>query len=90
MICGRGGNDVIVGGDGHDSLRGEAGNDRLVAGKGNDALRGGGGADTLLGQAGRDLLLARDGARDTVDGGAQADRAVRDVGVDRVRNVESG
>jgi hypothetical protein len=89
VICGRGGNDLIVGGDGHDSLRGEAGNDRLVAGRGNDALDGGAGRDTLLGQAGRDLLLARDGARDTLDGGAQRDRAVRDP-ADRVRGVESG
>jgi Ca2+-binding RTX toxin-like protein len=89
VICGRGGNDLLVGGGGHDSLRGEGGRDRLVAGPGNDALDGGPGPDTLLGQAGRDLLLARDGTRDTLDGGAQQDRASRDP-VDRVRGVESG
>ncbi|MGH3105155.1 MAG: calcium-binding protein [Gaiellaceae bacterium] len=88
VICGLAGNDVIRGADGHDSLRGDAGHDRLVGGRGNDALEGGAGADTLLGQDGRDLLLGRDGARDTLDGGRQRDRAVRDRGVDRIRNVE--
>jgi Ca2+-binding RTX toxin-like protein len=45
---------------------------------GNDTVNGGGGRDVLLGGAGRDTLLARDGVRDTGNGGPGADRARAD------------
>ena len=88
VICGLAGDDVIRGAGGHDTLRGDAGRDRISAGAGNDTLVGGAGVDTLLGQEGRDLLLGRDGGRDTLDGGAQQDWAIRDRRRDVVRSVE--
>jgi uncharacterized delta-60 repeat protein len=97
VFHGGGGNDYIVGGDGVDALFGDAGfdtlngqngNDHLEGGDGNDTLTGGAGNDTMLGQAGDDTFYARDGAKDTVDGGSgTADRAQRD-GIDSVVNVE--
>ena len=88
VICGLAGDDVIRGAGGNDTLRGDAGKDRVFGGAGNDSLEGGAGADSLAGEGGRDILLARDGVRDTVDGGPQQDWAVRDRRRDVVRHVE--
>jgi hypothetical protein len=73
VICGRGGNDTINGRGGHDLILGGTGADRLTGGLGRDAIYGGSGNDTLF---------ARDGVRDTVNGGLGRDRArwdARDV-----------
>ena len=58
---GKGGNDVILGGDGNDVIRGQAGDDRLFGGDDNDRIFGGRGRDIIDGQAGNDLLV---GGRD--------------------------
>ncbi len=73
VICGRGGNDTINGRGGHDLILGGTGADRLTGGLGRDAIYGG---------SGNDALIARDGIRDTVNGGLGRDRArwdARDV-----------
>lgn len=55
---GGGGNALILGTAGNDSLSGGAGDDCLVGGAGNDALRGNAGFDVCLGGAGVDSLHA--------------------------------
>ena len=46
-IIGTQSDDLIVGGNGNDTLDGSAGNDILIGGKGNDSLNGGSGTDTF-------------------------------------------
>ena len=55
---------------------------------GNDRLDGGKGQDTLLGGPGRDCFFARDGRRDTVEGGPSTDYALVDPTVDKLSGVE--
>jgi Ca2+-binding RTX toxin-like protein len=64
-MFGNGGDSVLRGLDGSDTLWG--------GGIGTDTLEGGGGADWLYGQAGDDLLVGGAGA-DTLHGGPGADR----------------
>lgn len=45
---GRGGNDLIHGGDGNDIIFGQSGNDIIYGGKGNDVMYGGKGKDTFV------------------------------------------
>ena len=59
----------VTGSDRADTLTGSAGANTLV---------GGSGADELLGGAGGDRLNARDGIKDTVNGGGGSDRCVTD------------
>jgi Ca2+-binding RTX toxin-like protein len=80
-------NENLAGRGGPDLIRGKGGNDVLRGGAGNDRLFGGPGRDILLGDAGRDRLSSRDGARDTVQGGAGFDEAWVDRN-DVVRGVE--
>ena len=67
LICGRGGNDTIIGSDqandileasgsGDVSLTGMSGDDVLRGADGNDTLNGGEGSDELIGGAGNDTL----------------------------------
>ena len=79
VICGLGGNDTILGGAGADVIYGGPGADILLGGIGNDNLRGGSGNDTLR---------AKDGRRDTVEGGRGNDLAVVDRSLDRLVTVE--
>ncbi len=88
FIDGGTGNDVLRGGAGNDHLAGRSGNDRLNGGPGADNLTGGTGIDVLLGGTGPDVLLARDGRRDTVDGGRGTDTATVDRNLDRVVSAE--
>jgi Ca2+-binding RTX toxin-like protein len=76
-ICGRGGDDEIVSGEGRDRVFGGAGwdyieggegRDYLVGGRGDDALRGGRHDDLLAGGIGDDVLDAGAG-RDRIRGG---------------------
>lgn len=81
--------DVICGLGGNDTIKGLGGNDKLLGGGGNDTLTGSAGKDAHLGQGGDDLLLAKDGARDTVNGGpgrdaAKADRIDRKISIERL------
>ena len=78
MLLGRGGNDTV---------RGRGGNDVIRGGTGNDRLYGGPGRDLILGEPGNDRLYARDGVRDTLNGGPGFDEAWVDA-LDVVRNVE--
>jgi len=86
VVYALGGDDRICGGDGGDSLIGGTGTDRLAGGSGNDSLSGGWGTDSLFGNAGNDALYARDGVRDSVDGGVDTDTARSDA-IDNVVNV---
>ncbi|MEO8291410.1 MAG: calcium-binding protein [Gaiellaceae bacterium] len=74
-IRGLGGNDRLIGGGGKDKLFGGSGADSLFGGSGDDLLAGGGGRDVLMGRRGDDRLRARDGIKDTVNGGKGEDRA---------------
>jgi Ca2+-binding RTX toxin-like protein len=78
-LHGQGGNDLIVGGFGNDFLDGGSGNDSMYGQQGND---------TLLGQSGNDRLFANDNARDTVNGGSDADTGSVDS-LDLVTSVET-
>ncbi len=82
------GNDVLRGGPGDDDLVGRSGNDLLEGGAGRDHLVGGTGIDQLRGGAGVDAIAALDGRADVVNGGAGADVATLDRGLDRVTLVE--
>lgn len=83
MICGLGGDDLILGNGGRDTIDGGAGNDRVSGGAGDDRLVGGIGNDVLSGDAGNDFISAG-GGRDQVAGGAGADRLLGDDGNDSV------
>jgi Ca2+-binding RTX toxin-like protein len=50
------GDDVLIGGEGNDTLSGGDGDDVLIGGAGNDALSGGAGDDVLIGGPGVDVL----------------------------------
>ena len=90
-IFGGNARDTLVGSDGNDKLYGRGGDDRLEGGKGDDQLFGDDNNDTLLGNEGNDLLRGGNGndllqgdnatapGRDTLDGGAGTDTAVRDT-----------
>jgi Ca2+-binding RTX toxin-like protein len=95
-LFGDAGNDTLIGGSAADSLDGSAGVDSLGGGPGadqllgrseNDRIRGDGGRDGLFGGGGGDRLQAKDGIRDTVNGGTGTDTARVD-GKDVVRGVE--
>ncbi|WP_433740236.1 peroxidase family protein [Pseudomonas putida] len=67
VLGGTAGNDIIISGDGDDTLYGDAGNDRLEGGAGNDAVLGGDGDDIITdsfgdnrleGNAGNDVIIA--------------------------------
>ena len=49
--------DLILGGDGNDSLNGNRSNDTISSGTGNDTVRGGKEDDLIYGEAGDDLLF---------------------------------
>jgi Ca2+-binding RTX toxin-like protein len=57
LLDGGNGHDSIVGGAGDDDIDGFSGNDRLDGGLGNDTIRGAGGHDVLKGDAGDDELV---------------------------------
>lgn len=86
LLRGQRGGDRLSGDRGRDRLLGGLGNDTLLGGQGRDVLVGGAGRDALAGDAGPDELQARDGRRDTVDGGTGRDRALVDA-LDVVRLV---
>ncbi|HEY5722485.1 MAG TPA: calcium-binding protein [Allosphingosinicella sp.] len=64
-IRGAGGNDVLSGGDGWDTLLGFGGDDTLTGGNDGDVLDGGTGMDTMEGNAGDDVYVV-DNAGDIV------------------------
>jgi Ca2+-binding RTX toxin-like protein len=67
VLGGTAGNDIIISGDGDDTVYGDEGNDRLEGGAGNDAVLGGAGDDIITdsfgdnrleGNAGNDVIIA--------------------------------
>lgn len=67
VLGGTAGNDIIISGEGDDTLYGDGGNDRLEGGAGNDAVLGGAGDDIITdsfgdnrleGNAGNDVIVA--------------------------------
>ncbi|NUU38985.1 peroxidase family protein [Pseudomonas sp. C2B4] len=67
VLGGTAGNDIIISGDGDDTLYGDGGNDILEGGAGNDAVLGGAGDDIITdsfgdnrleGNAGNDVIIA--------------------------------
>jgi Ca2+-binding RTX toxin-like protein len=80
-------NDVLRGRGGNDTLHGRGGNDVVDGGTGNDRAYGDAGRDNIVGGVGNDRLYARDGRRDTLNGGPGFDEAWVDR-LDVVRNVE--
>ena len=81
VLSGGAGNDTIDGGRGNDILRGQTGADTLDGGDGADRLLGGRGQDTANGGAGNDRIEGGRG-RDTLDGGAGNDRIEGGAGAD--------
>jgi hypothetical protein len=84
-IYGGAGIDTIYGGGGQDYIYGNGDTDYLYGRGGNDYLMGGGGSDFLYGGQGDDFLIGgdvyywydiQDNARDTLDGGADADTII--------------
>jgi uncharacterized delta-60 repeat protein len=72
---------------GNDWLDGGAGNDTIMAIGGNDTLICGGGKDYLDGGSGNDIFYARDGAADTLVGGAGTNRGTFDDLLDSVTEI---
>lgn len=68
-----GGNDVVLGSTGRDTIDGGIGNDTLFGNDGDDRLSGASGNDVLYGESGNDRLYAGTGS-DSMFGGAGNDR----------------
>ncbi len=75
--------DLILGGDGADTILGFAGNDTIDAGDGADSVLGGRGADSLTGGTGRDTLWG-EADDDTLAGGDDLDQLLGGIGNDRL------
>lgn len=66
--------EILVGGDGHDTLVGNTAGNAIDGGPGDDTIVGGDGEDLLLGGAGGDRITSRDGGVvDVVDCGDGSD-----------------
>ncbi|RCL25155.1 heme peroxidase [Pseudomonas sp. AFG_SD02_1510_Pfu_092] len=61
VLGGTAGNDIIISGDGDDTVYGDAGNDTLEGGAGNDAVLGGAGDDIITDAFGDNRLEGNDG-----------------------------
>ncbi|PMZ88159.1 MULTISPECIES: peroxidase family protein [unclassified Pseudomonas] len=61
VMGGTAGNDIIISGEGDDTLYGDGGNDRLEGGAGNDAVLGGAGDDIISDSFGDNRLEGNDG-----------------------------
>lgn len=72
---------ILLGGQGDDSIVGGVGSDILSGDLGNDTVSGGGGSDSIAGQAGDDSLVGSNGA-DTIDSGAGNDTVQGGGGAD--------
>jgi hypothetical protein len=77
LLWGEAGKDSMAGGTGHDDLFGGEDNDTMYGDMGNDDLFGGTGKDRLVGEMGNDYLHGgRDGIKDNLAGGTDADQFV--------------
>jgi Ca2+-binding RTX toxin-like protein len=75
VLSGAHGGQALWGQQGEDTLRGLAGNDLLHGGVDADHLNGGPAKDQVFGDDGSDTFMARDGKRDSLDGGGGTDKA---------------
>lgn len=57
----KGGNDLVLAGEGDDTIGGGAGNDMLFGEEGDDTIHGGAGDDTLYGGSGADTFVFKTG-----------------------------
>lgn len=73
---------------GVENVTGSDRGDRLTGSAGANTLVGGTGADELLGGAGSYRLNAKDGIKDTVNGGGGNDRCVTDPRETSIRACE--
>ena len=68
VLGGTAGNDIILSGEGDDTIYGDEGNDRLDGGYGNDVIMGGAGDDIIQDTGGDDNLQGGDG-NDVINAG---------------------
>jgi Ca2+-binding RTX toxin-like protein len=79
--------DVIVAGDGDNTIHGEGGNDLICAGGGNDTIYGERGVDKIYGEEGDDVIYGERGS-DTLDGGGGNDKIYGGRGSDQIEGGE--
>jgi Ca2+-binding RTX toxin-like protein len=83
---------VILGGNGNDTLTGTTGDDTITGGNGNDTINAGDGNDTVMGRNGNDILNGGRGndilnggnGDDTLDGGSGDNQLIGGNGNDRL------
>ena len=88
IICGSAGVDTINGGSGKDKIFGFGGNDVINGGSGADVISGGDGDDVESGNSGNDTITG-DAQDDTLSGGTGADVLSGGAGADAI-NGDSG
>lgn len=88
FLFGNDARDHLKGGSGEDVIEGRGGNDLVEGGTGGDRITGDLGRDSLNGNRGNDKFYARDGQRDSVDGGMGTDSAQVDRGLDTTTSIE--
>jgi Ca2+-binding RTX toxin-like protein len=82
-VIGGGGDDVLNGTTGNDTLSGLSGNDYINGHWGDDILEGSLGVDHLYGEGGHDILDGyQDGVVDFLDGGDHDDKCVQNADVE--------
>ena len=84
IILGGDGQDTLDGGGGADWLLGGTGRDRILGRKGADVIEGGDGSDVILAHKGTDTLHGDDGA-DTMFGGGDGDHLFGGKNADTLR-----
>src|ERR1700761_9400090 len=75
--------DVIVAGDGDNTIHGEGGNDLICPGGGNDTIYGERGVDEIFGEEGDDTIYG-ERCSDKLDGGGGNDRIYGERGSDEI------
>jgi Ca2+-binding RTX toxin-like protein len=75
--------DVIVAGDGNNTIHGEGGNDLICAGGGDDTIYGERGSDEIFGEEGNDTIYGERGG-DKLDGGGGNDKIYGGRGSDQI------
>jgi Ca2+-binding RTX toxin-like protein len=75
--------DVIVAGEGDNTIHGEGGNDLICGGGGNDAMYGERGVDEIFGEGGDDVIYGERGS-DKLDGGEGNDKVYGGRGSDKI------
>jgi Ca2+-binding RTX toxin-like protein len=75
--------DVIVAGDGDNTIHGEGGNDLICGGAGNDTIDGERGVDEIFGEEGDDTIEGERGS-DKLDGGPGNDKIYGGRGSDQI------